>query len=51
MEFLIGLLVLGLIVGLFTRDKGDGLLDTVSSGCSAIFLIVIVIIIIVYFLK
>ncbi len=36
MEFLIGLLVLGLIVGLFTRKKGDNTMDTLSAGCSTL---------------
>jgi hypothetical protein len=46
MEFLLVLLILGLIVGLITRSKGDGLLDTIGSGCSTIFILVVLLLII-----
>lgn len=39
MECLISLAVLlgiGFLVGLFTRSKGDGLIDTVGSGCGCL---------------
>jgi len=45
--FIVGLLILGLIVGLFTREKGDGLLDTIGSGCGTIVGLVILVVIII----
>lgn len=46
MEFLLVLLVLGLIVGLITRSKGDGLLDTIGSGCSTMFVLLVILLIV-----
>ena len=40
MEFLIGILLISLIIGLFVRKKGDNTMDTLSKGC--FYLIVIV---------
>ncbi len=44
MEFLVGLLVIGLIVGLIFRKKGDSFTDTLQVGCSTLFWVVLVII-------
>lgn len=55
MEFLFGLLLLGLIVGLFVRKKGDSFTDTLQLGCSSlvgiIFFIICIIILIFIFAK
>jgi len=45
MEFLIGLLLLGLIVGLFVRKKGDSFTDTLQSGCFSLFGLIVLLII------
>jgi len=55
MEFLLGLLLLGLIVGLFIRKKGDSFTDTLQSGCFSLFGLIIfticIIILIIIFAK
>ena len=48
MEFLIGLLLVSLIIGLFVRNKGDNTMDTLSKGC--LYLFIIVFLAIAYFL-
>jgi hypothetical protein len=48
MEILVGLVILAFIIGLFSRSKGDGLLDTIGSGCSTIIAIIIAIIIVIF---
>jgi len=50
METLLVLLLLGLIVGLFVRKKGDSFTDTLQSGCFSLFGIIIAIIVIGIFL-
>jgi hypothetical protein len=45
MGFLIGIIIIAFIIGLLSRDKGDSFLDTLSSGCGTIVLIVVIIII------
>lgn len=45
MGTLIGIIIVAFIIGLLSRKKGDNFLDTLSSGCGTIFLIIIVIII------
>lgn len=47
MGFLIGLLVIAFIVGLIFREKGDGFLDTLSSGCLTIIMIIVAIVVII----
>ena len=47
MEFLVGLIVVAFIVGLLSRSKGDGCLDTLGSGCSTIVWFIIGIIILI----
>jgi hypothetical protein len=52
MKDLIILLIVALIIGLFFRSKGDGLLDTIGHGCSAIwgcaiFVVIAIVIILV----
>jgi hypothetical protein len=47
MEILVGVLVVAFLVGLISRRKGDGLLDTLSTGCGNTFGCIITIIIIV----
>jgi hypothetical protein len=49
MTILIGLIIVAFIIGLVSRDKGDGFMDTLGSGCSTIILILVVIAIIIYF--
>jgi len=44
MEFLIGLILLGLVVGLFVRKKGDSFMDTLQSGCSSLFGLIVLLI-------
>jgi hypothetical protein len=47
MDFLVGLIVTGLIVGLILRKKGDSFTDTLQMGCSTLFWVVLVIVILV----
>jgi hypothetical protein len=46
MEILIGIIVIAFIIGLISRSKGDGFLDTLGSGCSTIVWIIIAIIVV-----
>jgi hypothetical protein len=46
METLLLLLLLGLVVGLFVRKKGDSFTDTLQSGCFSLFGIIVAILII-----
>jgi hypothetical protein len=46
MEILIGIIVVAFIIGLMSRSKGDGFLDTLGSGCSTIMWIIIAIIVV-----
>ncbi len=52
MGILIGVLVIAFMVGLLSRSKGDGFLDTLSAGCGqtmgCLILIVIIIGIAIY---
>ena len=48
MEFLIGILLISLIIGLFVRNKGDNTMDTLSKGC--LYLFVIVLLFVLYFM-
>lgn len=50
MEFLVGILVIGLIVGLIFRKRGDSFTDTLQVGCSTLFWVVLVIIILIFFI-
>ncbi len=50
MNYLIGIIVLVFLIGLVSRSKGDGFLDTLSSGCGTTILIIVIIAIIVVFL-
>lgn len=36
MSIIIGIVIVAFVIGLVTREKGDGVLDTLSSGCGAI---------------
>jgi hypothetical protein len=47
MGILIGVLVVAFIVGLISRSKGDGFLDTLSAGCGQTLGCVITIIVII----
>lgn len=47
MGFLIGLLIIAFIIGLLFREKGDGFLDTLSSGCLTIIMIIVAIVVII----
>ena len=38
MTILIGLIIVAFIIGLVSRDKGDGFMDTLGSGCSKLYL-------------
>ena len=49
MSVLIGIIIIAFIIGLLTRKKGDNFLDTLSSGCGAIILIIFSIIILLIF--
>jgi len=44
--WIISILGVLLLIGLLTRKKGDGLLDTLGSGCSFIIGVIFIIIII-----
>jgi hypothetical protein len=48
MEFLIGILIVSLFIGLLVRSKGDNTMDTLSKGC--LYLFILVFLLIVYFL-
>lgn len=53
MSILIGIIIIAFIVGLLSRKKGDNFLDTLSSGCGTIILIIgiIITLVIIVFLK
>ena len=51
MEILIGIIVIAFIIGLMSRAKGDGFLDTLGSGCGTIVWIIIAIVIVVAILS
>jgi uncharacterized ion transporter superfamily protein YfcC len=42
METLIVIILIALVIGILTRNKGDSFLDTLSSGCSSIIWIVLI---------
>jgi hypothetical protein len=48
MEAILIILFILFILGLVTRKKGDGFLDTLSSGCGAIVAIIIIIAVIIF---
>ena len=48
---LIGVIAVAFIVGLLSRDKGDGFLDTLGSDCGTIIVIIIVIAAIMFFIS
>ena len=50
METLVLIIVVVFIVGLLSRDKGEGFLDTLSSGCSSIIWIIIILVVIAVFI-
>ena len=39
MEFLVGLIALGIVVGLLVRNRGDNTMDTLGKGCSTLIFI------------
>ena len=43
MEIIIGIIAVAFLIGLLTRKKGDGVLDTIGSGCSVIVGIIVII--------
>jgi undecaprenyl pyrophosphate phosphatase UppP len=43
MEILVACLIIALLLGLLFRKKGDGILDTVQSGCWILVLIGVII--------
>ncbi len=47
MEFLIGILILSLFIGLLVRNKGDNTMDTLQKGC--LYLFILVFLAVVYF--
>jgi hypothetical protein len=49
METIIGILLIALLLGLVMRERGDGLLDTLSAGCSSMWgcLILVIILLVV----
>ena len=48
MGILIGIIVVAFLIGLLTRIKGDGLLDTLSSGCGWIIALIVIAGIVIY---
>ena len=42
MEFLVGLLAIGIFVGLFVRNRGDNTMDTLGKGCSTLIIIALI---------
>ena len=42
MEFLVGLLAIGILVGLFVRNRGDNTMDTLGKGCSTLIIIALI---------
>ena len=51
MSILIGIIIIAFIIGLLSRKKGDGFLDTLSSGCGTIVFIIIIIAVVIFFIK
>jgi hypothetical protein len=45
---IIGVLLVALVIGLFTRNKGDSFMDTLGSGCSTIIGIILVIGVVIF---
>jgi len=50
METIIAILIIAFIIGLLTRSKGDGFLDTLSSGCGSLIVIIIILVVLAVFL-
>jgi hypothetical protein len=50
MEFLLGLLLVGLFVGLLIRKKGDSFTDTLQSGCGCLFVGIFILVLIIVLL-
>ena len=48
MEILLVILLLAFLAGLLNREKGDGILDTLSSGCSLLFGLLVLVIALVF---
>jgi hypothetical protein len=42
MEIIFSIIVISLVLGLLFRKKGDGLLDTIQSGCWILIVIAII---------
>jgi H+/gluconate symporter-like permease len=53
MTIIFGIILVAFVIGLISREKGDGFLDTLSSGCSSIlgfiFLMILIIAALLYF--
>jgi hypothetical protein len=47
MEILIFIVLLAFVIGLIARRKGSGFLDTLSSGCSTIVILIILAIVVI----
>jgi hypothetical protein len=46
---IIGILLIALVIGLLTREKGDSFMDTLGSGCSTIIGIILVVGVVIFF--
>ena len=54
MSLLFCIIIFAFMIGLLSRDKGDGILDTLSSGCLniiGIIVFIIIILVILYYKK
>jgi len=53
MTIIFGIILVAFVIGLMSREKGDGFLDTLSSGCSSllsfILLAILIIAALIYF--
>tara|TARA_B100002051_G_scaffold205375_1_gene196101 strand:- start:1050 stop:1235 length:186 start_codon:yes stop_codon:yes gene_type:complete len=50
MEFLVGLIAIGILVGLLVRNRGDNTMDTLGKGCLTLIIIAFAISIALYYL-
>jgi hypothetical protein len=45
METLIVIILIALVIGILTRNKGDSFLDTLSSGCGTMVWIIVIVVV------
>ncbi len=50
MQFIFVIILIAFLIGLLSRNKGDGFLDTLSSGCGTLITIIVILVIIFIYL-